>query len=332
MSTEGKASWRTRIIVYAVLAGLAFVVLAMMFPVFSRSRESARKTAFLPGVSAIDPDTGAPRLAARGGGGRGGMGSATEAAAEMALGDEQTGFELHTASNIPPASRPMLIRTGSLRLRVEDVSSAHEEVGRIARAAGGYVASTRLSSEQGPTYAETTLRVPSEGLDSVVARIAGLGKLLSKELGTQEVTEEYVDLSSRKRNLEREEERLLELLQRAAKMEDLLKVEQYLARVRGQIETIAGRLRYLENRVSLSTLTIRLEGPQPKPDVGGPVWTATDVYRQAMRSLKDTGQGLATIGIWLGVYAPVWIPMLLVVVWLTRRAVRPSVEPSASGK
>ncbi|MBN1458747.1 MAG: DUF4349 domain-containing protein, partial [Armatimonadetes bacterium] len=193
----------------------------------------------------------------------------------------------------------------------------------IARAAGGYVASTRLSSEHGPTYAEMTLRLPSEGLDSVIDRVSELGRLLSKELGTQEVTEEYVDLTSRKRNLEREEERLLELLQRAAKMEDLLKVEQYLGNIRGQIEQIAGRLRYLENRVSLSTLTVRLEGPQPKPDVGGPVWMATDVYRQAARSLKDTGRGLATMGIWTGVYAPVWLPLLLVLVWLGRRAMPP---------
>lgn len=314
---------------YWLLAALLGIfVFAVILSVLGRSG-STQKAQVVPGVGAIDVETGAPQLAARVAGGRAGMGRASSAPGESASADEYAGFEARTASSVPPSPQPMLIRTGSLRLRVDDVPAAHEEVGIIARAAGGYVASTRLNSEQGPTYAEMTLRLPSEGLDSVIDRISALGILLSKELGTQEVTEEYVDLTSRKRNLEREEERLLELLQRAAKMEDLLKVEQYLGNIRGQIEQIAGRLRYLENRVSLSTLTVRLEGPQPRPDVGGPVWTATDVYRQAARSLKDTGRGLATMGIWIAVYAPVWLPLLLIIVWLGRRATRPSKTPSS---
>ena len=95
---------------------------------------------------------------------------------------------------------------------------------------------------------------------------------------------------------------------------------------------IAGRMRYLENRVSLSTLNVQLEGPAPKPSVGGPVWTAEDEYRQAMRSLRDTGRGLATMGIWLGVYAPVWAPILLVLIWLARRAFPRPEESQAAGK
>ncbi len=109
-------------------------------------------------------------------------------------------------------------------------------------------------------------------------------------------------------------------------------MEQYLGRVRGEIETITGRMRYLENRVALSTLNVRLEGPQPRPGVGGPVWTAKDEYRQAMRSLRDTGRGLGTMGIWIGVYAPVWVPILLVLIWLARRAFPRPEESQAAGK
>jgi hypothetical protein len=166
----------------------------------------------------------------------------------------------------------MLIRTASLQVRVEDVAKAHAEVVRIAREAHGYVADTTLSAESGPAYATITIRVPSEGLESVMDRIAALGKLLQKQISAQEVTEEYVDLTSRRRNLEREEQRLLDLLQRAGKIRELLDVESTLARVRGEIEHIAGRMRYLENRVNLSTIRVQLEGPQPKVTAGGPVW------------------------------------------------------------
>jgi hypothetical protein len=152
-----------------------------------------------------------------------------------------------------------------------------------------------------------------------VDQIAALGKLLNKQITAQEVTEEYVDLTSRRRNLQREELRLLDLLQRAGKVRELLEVEQEVGRVRGEIEAISGRMRYLENRVALSTLTVPFEGPQPKPTAGGPVWTARDVARQATRSLLTTGQGIATLGIWLGIYAPVWLPLGLVLVWAWRR-------------
>ena len=236
-----------------------------------------------------------------------------------------------STTNLPWPTGPMLIRTADLRVRVEDVAKAHEEVARIARAAHGYIAETIFNSENGPASASVTLRVPGLGLDSAVDRIAALGKLLSKQIGAQEVTEEYVDLTSRKRNLEREEQRLLELLQRAGKMRDLLEVESTLARVRGDIERISGRMRYLENRVSLSTIRVQLDGPQPRVNVGGPVWSASDVSRSAVRSLIDTGRGLATIGIWLGVYSPVWVPIALFLVWLVRRtSPRPAAASAAT--
>jgi len=262
------------------------------------------------------------------GGARAGGGGGTP----PVLAAREAGFEAETpaepgltapTSNLPWPTGPMLIRTATLRVRVEDVAKAHEQVARIAREAHGYIAETTFSSEAGPASASVTIRVPSQGLDSVIDRVAALGKLLSKQIGAQEVTEEYVDLSSRRRNLEREEQRLLDLLQRAGKMRDLLEVESTLARVRGQIEQISGRMRYLENRVSLSTLHVQLEGPQPQVTAGGPVWSARDVTREATRSLISTGRGLATMGIWIGVYAPVWVPIAVFFVWLIRKTSAP---------
>ncbi|HUU55597.1 MAG TPA: DUF4349 domain-containing protein [Armatimonadota bacterium] len=332
---SGVRAW----VLLVVLGGLVLVLALAIGGQRGKSAQLARMASgeFVPGVGMIDAETGKPQKMGEdaafkvggraGGGARGGGGRAMTAEPDLGAG-----FEARAASYSSAGVAPMLIRTGGLRLRVEDVTKAHEEAARIVREANGYIANTSLSSEHGPTRATMTLRLPAEGLDSVMDRIAGLGRLLSKEIGTQEVTEEYVDLSSRKRNLEREEERLLDLLKRAGKVTDLLEVEQHLGRVRGQAEQITGRMRYLENRVSLSTLNVQLEGPEPKPSVGGPVWTAKDEYRQAMRSLRDTGRGLATMGIWLGVYAPVWAPILLVMIWLARRAFPRPEESQAAGK
>jgi hypothetical protein len=324
---------------------LAFLVVTMVFPMFARNRESARKAVALSEALRLEyagasaEQDAAPRAGGFAGGGmsargRGGGGPTAGPAAPPAMAPREAmpGGDLDISLALQAPTTPMLIRTGSLRMRVEDVEKSHEEVVRIARDANGYLANTSLSSEQGPPRANMTIRVPSANLDDVIAEIAALGKVLKRDISTQEVTEEYVDLSSRRRNLEREEERLLELLDRAGKISDLLQVEQYLGNVRGQIERIAGRMRYLENRVGLSTLNINLEGPEPAPSVGGPAWAAKDVYRQAIRSLRATGRAFAEIGIWLGVYAVVWVPILLIVIWLLRRALPRPESEAAAGK
>lgn len=330
MTAQTAGERRTRTRVYALVTILAVVVLAAAYSLGKQERESARKSMSAPtGVTAAsageewaESEADAAGMQGREGmrGGRSG-GGAMGARTVATTPGEGAGFEAGAPARLP--SEPMLIRTASLRLRVEDVAKAHEEVGRIAAEADGYVADTTLNAETGPSSATITIRVPSRGLESVMDRVVTLGKLLEKRINTQEVSEEYVDLSSRKRNLEREEQQLLELLKRAGKIPDLLQVEQTLARVRGEVERIAGRMRYLENRVALSAVTVHLQGPEPKLTAGGPVWAARDVFRQATRSLIRTGRGLATMGIWLGVWTPVWLPILVVLALVIRRASTP---------
>jgi len=79
----------------------------------------------------------------------------------------------------------------------------------------------------------------------------------------RDVTEEYIDLEARLRNLRRQEERLLEILDRAESVKDVLEVERELGRVRGEIERLEGRLRYLSNRVEFATITVELLEPEP---------------------------------------------------------------------
>ncbi len=329
-----------------LLIGLAVLIVVLaaliLIPSFSRSRENARVASdgFAPvtAPASMAEARYASKSIGTGGGGRaGGRGGGGGGGMRGGGGPAEAGFEAEApVPSIPTAalpwpSGPMLIRTATLQVRVDDVATAHEEVARIARAAQGYIAETTFNSESGPASASITIRVPSQGLDSVIDRVSKLGKLLSKHINAQEVTEEYVDLGSRRRNLEKEEQRLIELLQRAGKMRDLLEVEQTLARVRGQIEQISGRMRYLENRVSLSTVTVMLEGPQPRPGTGSPTWAATDVVREAARSLLATGRSLATLAIWLGVYSPVWAPLAILLIWLIRRTSPRRLETPAAG-
>ncbi len=322
--------------VKALVVALILVVLLLVGLLASRVSERSMPVA----ARMVAPAVGAPFPGGMGGGGArsgarggGGMRMARAPASEaptMPATESGAGFEQPPPGGWPKS--PMVIRNASVELRVDDVAKVQREIGRLAREAGGYVAGATLRSEDEPETATISIRVPSQGLDDLLERIASLGRLLSKQLTAQEVTEEYVDLSSRKRNLEREETRLLDLLNRAGKVRDLLEVEQQVSRVRGEIEMISGRLRYLENRVALSTIQVQLSGPEPPVTHTGPAWAATDVARQALRSLRQTGRSLATIGIWLGVFLPLWLPVGLALLWWSRRtppAPRPAQAPAA---
>jgi predicted nucleic acid-binding Zn-ribbon protein len=85
----------------------------------------------------------------------------------------------------------------------------------------------------------------------------------SKSVSAQDVTEEYIDVSARLDNLERQEARLQEILNMTETVEDVLAVEKELERVRGEIESLTGRLNYLDDRIDFSTINIRVTEPRP---------------------------------------------------------------------
>jgi len=319
---------RRRLKIFAVVGGL--VVLALLCAYSIGSRKSLYAPMAGLGALEIGPEYGSGK-GARGGRAAGGMARYTGAPAaatameplESTAAQSSSGGPVAWAATISSqAVSRMVIYTGSLEVRVKEVAKAHEEVARIARAANGYVSESSYNAQSGPSSATISIRVPAAELDRAVDQISKLGKLLDKRMNAQEVSEEYVDLTSRRRNLEREEVRLLELMQRAGRISDLLEVEQTLARVRGEIENISGRLRYLENRVAMSTLTVTLHGPEPVPGSGAPAWMASDVSRRAAASLLNTGRGLATMGIWLAWYAVIWVPLSVLALWLIRRALK----------
>ncbi len=157
-----------------------------------------------------------------------------------------------------------VIKSAYIKLEVGDFDTAVSEVERLASEAGGYVAQSNYYLTAGNHRRGTiTIRVPESSFGSVIQEIRRLGKVLSFSSTGRDVTEEYIDLEARLRNLKRQEERLLELLDRAESVKDVLEVERELGRVRGEIERLEGRLRYLNNRVEFATITVELVEPEP---------------------------------------------------------------------
>ncbi len=156
------------------------------------------------------------------------------------------------------AAGRMIIYTAQISMEVEDVDAAANQIQSIAEGAGGFIQSVSISGEERKSGV-ITIRVPQEKFYDVLRRIEKIGNVTNKEISGQDVTEQYIDLEARLKNAEREEERLLAILDQATDVSDMLKVEEELMRVRETIESLKGKLQYLERRVEYSTISVYLE-------------------------------------------------------------------------
>lgn len=166
----------------------------------------------------------------------------------------------------------MVIRTAQLTIEVASVDKTLALVRDIAARGDGFVSNsnTRIErvNDQSRTVADLTLQVRSIAVDSVISELRGLGDVTSETSGSQDVTEEYVDLGSNLRNLQATESAILKLMEKATQIQDVLSLQRELTNIRGQIERIQGRRSYLEHRTDMATinLAIRPQGastPQP---------------------------------------------------------------------
>ena len=173
-----------------------------------------------------------------------------------------------------------IISTGNITVEVEDVPGAVTAVEAIVEGMGGYV--EQLSSSGGDEfpYASLTLRVPQGQFASAYDRIRSLGDVLNEHQGSEDVSEQFIDLEARLNSAKREEQSFLNLLGRAATVSDVLTIERELARVRSDIERYQGQLDFLSRRVDLSTIWVELvpeEGPFIEPPFANLRLTVDDV-------------------------------------------------------
>jgi len=207
-----------------------------------------------------------------------------------------------------------IVKSGHLSLEVESVVTAMDEIASIADELGGYVVSSdKYETDEGPS-ANMNIRIPVEKFDQAFDRLRQLAIDVPHEsTDSIDVTEEYVDLQARLRNLEATESQYLALLERAETVEDTIQVWRELSNIRGQIEQIEGRMKYLERTSDMSFIQISLSEPGA---LAGP-WSPSNALRSAIRGLVTFLRGIVTALIWIGIFCWIWIPAL--VFYLRRR-------------
>ncbi len=222
-----------------------------------------------------------------------------------------------------------VIRTGELEVVVPDVGKAADEAAALVRAARGQLEADDRARDQGPQRAVLRLRVPPASFDAVVRDLAALGEERSRRLGSEDVTEQVVDLDSRLATQRASVDRVRALLAQAKTLGEVVQVEAELTRRTADLESLQARLTALSAQVDLATINLRLTAQDaPGAAAGGPLGFG-DGLGAGLDALRAVGRAA---GVTAGALLP-WSPLLLglgLLAWRARRRPREAEAATAS--
>ena len=169
----------------------------------------------------------------------------------------------------------IIVRTVDSRLVVTDIQASLDSIEAMAQELSGWKVSSNVSQKHRATI---SIRVPADQLDGAVLRLRDLAVEVEAEVSTsKDVTDEYVDSRSRLENLRSTEKALLRLMERAEKVEEALNVQKSLTEVQGDIESLQGRVKFLEETSAFSLINVTLELEPAEMGVDGGVDQTTGV-------------------------------------------------------
>ena len=163
-------------------------------------------------------------------------------------------------STVGPTANRKLIRNATAELEVVSFDESVQKITAFAAEEKGYVSTTNSEKqENGKLRGEIVVKVLPDNLDRFLGKLRGIGELKNQALTTEDVTKSYFDTESRLKNARLMEQRLIEILKTKSKdVSDLLEVEKELGRVREEIETMQGELKFMDSQVAFATVTITL--------------------------------------------------------------------------
>ena len=223
-----------------------------------------------------------------------------------------------------------VIKNTDISIETEDYEKAFNEISAMATEYGGYVVSgyTNNDDEGKPDSGYLSIRVESDTMDTALSEIRLLGDVKNENFYGEDVTSQYVDVQSRLKQYRIQEERLLDLFDQATTVTDMISIESELSRVRAEIESLEGQIRYLTQVTDLALININIRVPNHLSS-GGTDFSDWHSFWQKLSSSFVSGinfvAGLIANAIFVfGYILPILliIVVLIVVVWLIVKAAR----------
>ncbi len=203
-----------------------------------------------------------------------------------------------------------LILNADLSLETQDFEKSAADIEKMTAEAGGYIESSGTYGDTGSRSANYTLRVPQEKFEQFYAQLGENMHVVSRSRSSEDVTEQYTDIETRLATLQTKHERLLSLLEKADKMEDIISLENALADCEYEIDSLTGSKRHYDDLVGFSTFCINLREVQTLTATAD----GTGFGAQLTQAAKTGARGLADVvrGTILGVVM-FWPAVILVI-------------------
>ena len=189
-----------------------------------------------------------------------------------------------------------LIRNVSMNLETREFDALTKSISDAVTFFGGYIEQADVSGnslywsgERSSRYSNITARIPENKLDAFLTEVSSQGNVTYKNESVQDVTLQYTDITSRKKTLQMEQDRLWELLEKAESVDAVIALEARLSEVRYQLESIESQLRTLDNQIVYSTVYLSIQEVQ--------VLTSTDPDTIPVRIQKGLSRSFNTLKI-----------------------------------
>ena len=250
-------------------------------------------------------------------------------------GNRSSGSKENAPSPAKESPERMVVQSSRISLVVDDVRQKTDKILEYVKDRSGFMVSSRLNQPQEAPYANLVVRVPSNQLKSTLDFLRQLAvKVTSENIQGHDVTDQYIDIDSRLKTLEKTKTKFEEMMDKAIKIQDILQIQREIINLQRQIDSLKGQKQYLEKTSAMAKLTIYLatdEWSLPFTP-SQPSWRPKVIFKQAVRSLVLTLRGLGAKLIWIGFYSIIWLPLFLVAyliwhIWLKKKKVTSSQPP-----
>lgn len=298
-------------------ATLTPLTLGRMQPEAPRLRRTCMKRLLSPAAVLL---VAATACSSGGGGGSGSSGStaAVKGAPAGVAAPAPAAGTLRQDSPIVVGRSQIL--TAGVQVDVKDVRRATAAAEQLVADAGGDVAQEQVDLQARAPRATLRLDVPPNRLDALLDSLGALGRERSRSRGTQDVTDQVVDVSSRLATQQASVNRVRKLLDRATSLTDIVRLEAELAQREADLESLQARLRSLSNRVAMAQVTVDLAtAARPGP--------ARDAQVGFLSGLRSGWRALQAVGRVAGATAGALLPFLPLLLalgglgwWLRRRS------------
>lgn len=208
-------------------------------------------------------------------------------------------------------------RNANISIEVKNLDESIDKLNEIILLFNAEIISSNKGGiDFGQPYANIRIRVLSGNLDSAINEFKKLStKIISENIYTNDVTEEFIDTEARLKIMKSTEDRFNSLLLKSETVEEIIQVEKELMRIRGDIESLEGRLNYLSKTTDTSEINLNLNEQIP---ITGESWKINDSFTSALQNLSSFAKWLADFIINVIVFIPAIIVITLITIFLRK--------------